>query len=181
MTNALVILIGLRASGKTTVGRLLAERLAGAFVDLDDRTAERLHCATTAEALTRYGEPRFREAEADALAHELAGEHPSPPSPTILSLGGGTPMHPDSLARLLAAQQQGHARIIYLRAEAPTLIERLRGPEAAARPSLTGKGTLEEVPVLLAKRDPVYRDLADQVVPIEGLSPAEIADRIQLP
>lgn len=176
--HALTILIGLRASGKSTVGRLLAERLAGPFIDLDDRTAARLHCASTAEALVRFGEPRFRAAEAEALAAELAFERGL--APAVLSLGGGTPMHPDSLARLLAAQQQGTARIIYLRAEAPTLIERLRGPEAAARPSLTGKGTLEEVPVLWATRDPVYRDLADQVVPIEGLSPAEIADRIQI-
>ena len=105
-----VILIGLRGSGKTTVGRLLAARNCREFVDLDTLTPKVLACNTVAEAWNRHGEHAFRRAELTSLQTALATI-----APCILSLGGGTPTA-QGAADLLIQAKSGGARIIYLRA-----------------------------------------------------------------
>ena len=66
-----LILIGLRGSGKTTVGRMVAVRLTRPFVDLDDVVAVRMGAATVAQAWRKHGEPKFREEETRALRDAL--------------------------------------------------------------------------------------------------------------
>ncbi len=85
--------MGLRASGKTTLGQMLATRLGRSFVDLDDVTAARLGCVDVPEAWSRHGPEAFRHAEADALKDVLAHapSHLSSSMGQIIALGGGTP------------------------------------------------------------------------------------------
>lgn len=155
-----VVLMGLRGSGKSTVGALLAGRLGVPFVDLDDRTLEALRRAhpdqrfgAVADAWRALGEPAFRAAERDALRAAL-GE-----GRVVLALGGGTPTAPGAPALLESAKRTG-ATIFYLRAEPALLRERLAASgEGAKRPSLTGRGTLEEIEAVFAARDPLYRSL----------------------
>ena len=154
-----VLLIGLRCSGKTTVGRLLAQRLGHGFIDLDDRTAEVLNSPSPADALSSHGEPAFREAESTALRDALAT-----PSPTVIALGGGTPTAPGATAMILDAQGARRAVVVYLRAPADILTQRFRNTNAESRPALTPAGTLDEVPTLFAQRDPLYRRLADRIM-----------------
>src|SRR6266545_3392241 len=66
-----IILVGLRCTGKTTVGRLLAQRLSWSFADADDRI-EAVAGTTIADIFVAEGEPGFRDREAAALA-ELCG------------------------------------------------------------------------------------------------------------
>ena len=68
----MVILIGLRGSGKTTVGRALAARLGVSFCDLDDVTVRAMGASSVAEAWRAQGERGFREAEGRALAEALS-------------------------------------------------------------------------------------------------------------
>lgn len=157
-TGANLLLIGLRASGKSTLGRLIAARLARPFIDLDDRTAARLGEPSPAAALGRHGEPAFRAAEFAALRETLSG------GGQVVALGGGTPTAPGAADMLECERAAGRAVIVYLHAAPDVLRARLAATDVASRPSLTGRGTLEEIEALYAGRDGLYRRLADVVI-----------------
>jgi shikimate kinase len=167
-----LILIGLRGSGKTTVGRLVAQRLGRTFVDLDDVTARALGAATIVQAWRRCGEPAFRAAESRALTEVLAKDG------RVVALGGGTPTAAGAAELLRAARDTGRARVLYLSADAGSLRARLAGTDMSSRPSLTGADPLEEIEVVLARRDGLFRTLASAIVDTIGLSEADVAQRI---
>ena len=154
----LMVLMGLRASGKSTVGRVLAARVGGVFVDLDSVVCERLGVDDASEAFARFGETGFREAESEALSDVLgaAGD-----GRAVLALGGGTPTAPGAAETLTNAAEEGRALVVYLHAIAEDLAERLRAePGAAGRPSLTGGDIADEVGAVHAARDGHYRSIA---------------------
>jgi shikimate kinase len=159
-----VILIGLRGSGKSTLGRALAARQGAEFLDLDTLTPGLLGFATTGEAFAGAGETEFRRAEARALREVLAG-----PFAGILSLGGGTPTAP-GVPDLLAPP----ARVVYLRAAPGTLRARLMGTDASERPSLTGAPMLDEIEEVWARRDPLYRGLARVIIESDAMTPEQM-------
>lgn len=149
-------LVGYRACGKSTVGRLVAARLGWPFIDADADLEARLGMAISAFFATR-GEPAFRDAESAALS-EILGKS----GPLVLSTGGGC---------VLRAGNRGILRtnggtVAYLQAPAEVLQERLRR-DAGGRPSLSGAGVADEVPRILALRDPLYREVADAVIPAD--------------
>lgn len=152
-----IIFLGLRGSGKSTVGQLLGRRLGRALTDLDLVTLSLLGCATVKEAWVR-GEDVFRRAEANALEQALAQ------SGRIIALGGGTPTAPGAAEMLREAQAARRAILFYLAADADTLRSRLQGEGAADRPALLGDDPLMEIEAVRAARDPLYRELADHVV-----------------
>lgn len=158
-----IILLGLRGSGKSTLGRLLAARLVTDFVDLDLITAELLRAASPAEAIQTLGLPAFRDAEVRAL------QMPRTTGAGVLALGGGTPTARGAIPVLSALKARG-ARLIYLRGTPETLRSRLRETDLASRPSLTGAPVLDEVERLFAERDPLYLSLAEKTVEIDGRS-----------
>lgn len=162
--------MGLRASGKSTVGRALAVRLSRVFIDLDDLTAAELDAPTAGAALAAQGEPRFREAEAAALARILT--RPG----QIIALGGGTPTAPAARSLIESARAAGSVVTVYLIAPVDLLKRRLAA-DSTLRPSLTGRGTIDEVEQLHSRRDPIYRSLADRTVDADA-SPDAIAAAI---
>lgn len=161
--------MGLRGSGKSTVGRALARARGAPFVDLDDLTAAALHAATPGEAFRASGEAAFREAEARALGVVFGR------SPCVIALGGGTPTAPGAADLLRAARAGRMAFIVYLRASAAALRARLAHDDPAARPSLTGRGTLEEIEQVAAARGPLYASLADLTIDTDLHASAESA------
>lgn len=156
--------MGLRGSGKSTLGRKLSERTGLVFADLDERTAARMNAKSVAEAWARQGQAAFRAAEVEALREAIEEDV------GILALGGGTPKAPGAMELLKPLKRADPARIIYLRATAEVLAARLRSSDLSARPSLTGKDPVEEIADVLALRDPVYRELADLVLEVGGMS-----------
>jgi shikimate kinase len=84
----LICLAGFMASGKTTVGQLLARQMGWHFVDLDTAIEERAGLNIPA-IFERLGEPGFRELEHEALQRTL-GEATGRQRPTVVALGGGT-------------------------------------------------------------------------------------------
>jgi len=150
--------MGLRASGKTTLGRAAATALGAAFVDLDERTSALLGAASVGAALASAGEARFREAEARALAAAL-GEPAQ-----VIALGGGTPVAPGAADALRAARSAGRAFVVYLDPPLELLAERL-SKERGDRPSLTGLGVVQEIGMVADARRPIYAALTDLRVP----------------
>lgn len=160
--STILALMGLRGSGKSTLGRALARDLDRPFVDLDDRTAALLGEPTAGAGLRRHGEPAFRQAEARALEAALGSPG------TVLALGGGTPTAPGARDLIEDAQRRAAASLVYLRASAPTLRARLAAGEVE-RPPLLGADPLSEVETLLERRDPLYCRLANLVLDVDGV------------
>jgi shikimate kinase len=84
--SPVIVLVGFMGCGKTTVGRLLAERLGWQFVDLDDEI-ERRSGMEIVEIFEREGEPKFRELEHEALLEQMRQARQG--RPRVLALGGG--------------------------------------------------------------------------------------------
>jgi shikimate kinase len=152
-----VVLIGLRASGKSTLGAALAARLGVGFVDLDDRTARELGFEAAGDAFRAAGEPAFRDAESRALRAACEGP------PSVIALGGGTPTAPGAAAFVGLLREEGRAVVVHLDPPLATLEARLR-ESAGNRPSLTGRGVVEEIEEIARRRRPLYAALADFVL-----------------
>jgi shikimate kinase len=163
-----LILIGYRGTGKSTVARLLAERLGWPWAD-SDSVIEAEAGATIAEIFAREGEAGFRQREADTVAHLLAG------GGQLISLGGGAVLRPETRQRMAAS-----GRVVWLTATAETIHSRLAADPATvtARPNLTLAGGLPEIRELLAQRQPVYQQCSDFTVDTENKDPAAVADEI---
>ncbi len=151
-----IVLIGPRGCGKSLIGRNLAQRLHCAFSDLDDLTLAEFAEPTVAAIWQSHGEAAWRTAEVRVLRkllHEAAGT-------SVLALGGGTPIIPEARAALLSEHD---LYIVYLRCSSTELARRL-SQEPGDRPSITGRGSLQEVGEVLAAREPVYESLAHSVI-----------------
>ncbi|MDR2695118.1 MAG: shikimate kinase AroL [Deltaproteobacteria bacterium] len=148
----LIFLIGARASGKSALGRLLAERLQLAFADTDRhiRIADGLEVA---EFVARSGWPAFRARESAAL-RECAQPR------TVVATGGGMALDPHNREFMRAT-----GTVFFLDVPARVLALRLaENPLAAQRPSLTGLPPAEESERVLAEREPIYRMAAHHAV-----------------
>ena len=195
----MITLTGFMGSGKTTVGRLLADALGCPFFDLDDLVVKKAG-KSIPDIFAQDGEPAFRQLEAKLLRQTVEKYCENA---AVLSLGGGAVTTPASAALL-------HEKTvcIYLRATLDTLLARLEG-ETAGRPllnqipgqagndvkrlcgndvkSLSGN---DGAPVVmpgpdrasvaqrLAAREPLYEETAHVTLDTDGLSPEEIVDEI---
>jgi len=169
-----VVLIGYRATGKTTVARLLAVRLGWEWIDADVEI-ERRAGKSIARIFAEDGEPAFRDLEADVI-RVLCGRQR-----LVLAAGGGAPLRAES-RRVM----RDSGRVVWLKALPETILARMSGDvtTAARRPDLTDRGGLEEIVQLLSQREAVYRESAHVEVDTEEKTPegiaAEILDRTAL-
>lgn len=163
----LIFLIGYRGSGKSTVGRVLADRLGWAFVDADEIIEQRAG-KTIREIFAKEGETGFRNTESAVLADLCTRLK------TVVATGGGIIVRDENRARLRA-----HGFVAWLSAEPTVLWARMQADPttAARRPALAGGGLIE-VRELLAAREPWYKACADVEVPVATLSPEQAADAI---
>ena len=167
-----VFLIGYRGSGKSSVGRLLAEKLGCAFSDTD-RMVEEAIGSSISEYFRQAGEPAFRARESEALA-EIAGAAAAG-SRRVAATGGGIVLN---LANIEAMRRAGV--VVWLVASAATLRQRILADaaSAASRPALQGSSSADEVEAVLRQREPLYRAAADFEVLTEGRGAEEIAGEI---
>lgn len=171
---SLLFLVGMRCSGKTTIGLKVAGRLGYAFVDTDARITETCGL-TVAEIVSREGWPGFRRKENRALRGAAAPD-------TVVATGGGAVLRREN--RLLLRE---NGICFYLSAPVALLAERLRrDPKTGQRPALTegaeslsrAEDALErEMEGILRARENLYREAAHYAVDA-ALEPEELADRI---
>jgi Shikimate kinase len=159
----LIALTGFMGSGKSTVGRLVADALGCPFWDLD-RLIEKKAGRDIPAIFAADGEKGFRRLEKHVLEQTVAKYAEGT---AVLALGGGTVTVPGAPALL-----QEKTLCIYLQADVETLRSNLEG-RTEGRP-LAGEGWEER----LAARLPLYEKAAHITIDTIGLSPEEIADEI---
>ena len=195
----MITLTGFMGSGKTTVGKVLADFLGCPFMDLDDLVVKKAG-KSIPDIFAQDGEPAFRQQEVQVL-RKTVDKYAE--STAVLALGGGAVLAPASAALL-------HEKTvcIYLRATLDTLLARLAG-ETSGRPLLqeipdqvgddgssvvmSGPGSSvmpgpgssvmpgpdrASVSARLASREPIYEKTAHVIIDTDGLSPDEVTDEI---
>lgn len=164
-----IFLVGPMGSGKTAVGRRLAQELGLAFIDSDDVVEARSGVDITF-IFEREGEAGFRERECRVI-DELTAQ-----PAIVLATGGGACMDPGNRACL-------HDRgfVVYLHTSIEQQLRRTRG--GRPRPLLAGGNPREVLLRLMAIRDPQYREIAHLVVDTDGRKVPAVVDEIraQLP
>ena len=157
-----IVLIGMPASGKTTVAAALSKALGLKVLDTDALIVEK-HGEIN-KIFEKFGEEYFRDLESEAVQAVAKNTN------AVISTGGGCPLRKENV---LALKKTG--KIVFLRASVSELILRTEGD--GTRPLLKGERE-ERLKSLLAVRTPVYEDAADFTVDTDGLTPEEIAKKI---
>lgn len=159
--------IGLMGAGKSTVGRLVAQRLGWGFVDVDETIEALTHC-TVQQLWEHGGEDAYRPFERDVVVDAL-----SSPAQTVLAAPGGVVLDRDAM-RAIAAH---HVTAVYLRAQPATLAERIDHDADHERPLVDGHAE-SVMRTLFTARDHCYEKLADHIVQVDDLTPEQVADSV---
>ena len=163
-----VILIGYRATGKTTVGKLLAVLLRVPFYDADS-VVEEIVNAPVKNIVAHHGWEYFREKETEAI--QLL----SAKGDCVIATGGGAIL---SAGNVKLLKQMGV--IAWLNAPIKDIIDRLNddAQSSAARPQFTTNDLAQETMDIFAERLPLYKKTANFVIDTEGKSAPQIAETI---
>lgn len=159
-----IYLIGFMGTGKTTVAKALRRKLCWETVDTDAWIVKKQGCAIS-RIFEEKGEESFRRMETEALAEISAGAE------KIVACGGGVAMREEN--RKLMKE---HGTVVLLNAEPETVLQRVKHDHG--RPLLEGRKNVAAIAELMEARRASYERAADIVVPVDGLSPEEIAEEI---
>ncbi|MFB6894025.1 shikimate kinase [Kitasatospora sp. NPDC056327] len=162
MTTPVVVLVGPPGSGKSTVGRAVAERLGVGFRDTDADIEERAG-KPIPDIFVDEGEPHFRALEAEAV-RSAAGTHGG-----VLALGGGAVMSGDTRTLLRGLP------VVFLEVPLADAVKRV-GLDAP-RPLLAVNPRARWRELMEARR-PLYLEVATAVVDTAGRTPEQVADAV---
>jgi shikimate kinase len=158
-----ILLVGLPGSGKTTIGRMVAERLGTGFIDTDTVIVRKMQMPIV-RIFAIHGEGKFREVEKEIMDQALSGPL------SVLAPGGGWAVQPGQLE---AARQS--CFVIYLRTMAMTASKRADSDNT--RPILAGEDPAEQMRKLLKERDPFY-SMADAEIKNDVKTAEMAADEV---
>ena len=164
-----VVLVGLSGSGKSTVGRLVAQRLAVPFVDTDDLVATRAG-KPVHRIFAEDGEEAFRDLETEVISAVIR-----PAGACVVATGGGAVLRPANRAALTAGNT-----VVWLDAPPETLAARLHDHAASPeeRPLLRSDDLVARLAEMVAARGPYYSACATLRLDTAGKHPHRIADEI---
>jgi len=158
-----IILVGFMGTGKTTVGKLLAQKLNKRFVDMDSVIEERAGKAIS-RIFMEEGEPRFRAMER-ALVQELAAK-----VGLVIATGGGIVLNQDNIADFSRT-----GKVVCLMADEDEIMRRVSGSNS--RPLLEKDDKLQRIRSLMEQRRPLYEKIPDRVN-TTGLTPEQVVEAI---
>ena len=163
-----LFLIGYRCSGKTTVGKSIAEAIDWSFVDADTMLVEESG-KQIKDIVDNEGWQGFRLRERSAIKQICKKKR------QVVATGGGVVLDADNVRTMQAC-----GIIIGLGATAQTIRQRMLQDINTAnfRPALTDKGLIEEIKDVLSKRTPCYESASDFFIQTDGIPAAEIAQEI---
>jgi shikimate kinase len=158
-----IALIGFMGTGKTSVGRIVAEQLHFDYLDTDE-LIQTATGKTISDIFKNEGEKKFRE-----LEEKIVGEI-STRTKTVIATGGGLPVNPKNLAGL-----KTHALVVSLWSSPEKIWERVR--HQSHRPLLHDENPLAKIRELLTAREPFYKQ-ADVLLNTELRSVREVAQQV---
>jgi shikimate kinase len=162
-----IYLVGYRGTGKSSLARVLAERLGWSWRDADD-LIEQQAGMPIARIFSDQGENAFRDLETEVVRQLVGQDH------LVVALGGGAVLR-ETNRRAIAS-----GCVVWLQAEVETIHDRITADPTTSnrRPNLTVGGGIDEIRRLLAERTPIYAEVADITVTTDGQSLSQIADRV---
>ena len=159
-----IALVGYRGTGKSTVAKIVAQKLGMEVIELDrvidERAGERIP-----EIVSRFGWEKFRSMETELLAEVVQKDN------VVFDLGGGVVEREEN--RKLV---KDNCLVVWLKAGPEVIVRRIK--DQMHRPSLTGKSFTDEVPEVLKRREPLYRSVAQLELDTESKTPEELAEQI---
>lgn len=163
-----IFLIGFRCTGKTTIGRIIADTLQMGFIDADDEIVKQQGMPIS-DIVNKHGWDYFREKES-CIIKEISdrGNH-------VVATGGGVVLNKDNVAHMKKS-----GIVIWLMANPETVKNRILQDEKTkqSRPSLTSKGVIDEIEETMEIRKPYYQEAMDFYIDTNNIEVKEIADRI---
>ncbi len=162
-----IILIGCRGSGKSRVGRRLASQIERKFVDTDDLIESKE--GKISDIVKSHGWDYFRAIE-KRIIEEISRE-----DNLVIALGGGAVLEVDNVDNL-----KRNGLTIWLKADPEVLRKRMEEDQrtSVSRPTLTGKGTIEELEEMMAYRDPFYEKAAKIQLDTSSLDVGAVVEKI---
>ena len=165
-SRALIVLLGLRGAGKTTVGRKLARRLRVPFVELDSRIEDAAGLGLR-EIFSLHGEDYYRRLEREALERLVREQRPA-----VVAAGGGIVTSPESVQLL-----DRHALTVWLRADPEEHWNRVVH-QGDRRPMEDQPQAMDALRALHARREPLYAR-ADHAVDTSGRSADDVTTAVE--
>jgi shikimate kinase len=164
-----VVLIGFRGSGKSTVGKAVAERLKRDFIDCD-AWIEKVTGLSIKEIFDQHGESHFRTLESQAIGELSAMDG------KVIATGGGAALKYQNMQVF----KRNGGKIFFLEVGAETAFRRIQADETTRlrRPALTEKDPFTEVKEQIEVRRPYYLKGADVTVPTDGRAIEDVVQEI---
>lgn len=162
----LVMLVGFRGSGKSSVGKRLAGDLWYKFADTDQIIAQN-QGVTIAQFFAKFGEETFREVESNVVKECCKlNDH-------VVALGGGAVLREDNRGAIISSG----AKIVYLKCDPVVLAKRIEADPKSAetRPALAGVATPEDAKRMAEEREAIYRKIATFELDVTALGIEESA------
>ncbi len=163
MSQRHILLVGLPGSGKTTLGRLVAEALGAGFVDSDQILVRKMQMPIS-RIFGEYGEPRFRELEREVMDGALAGP------PSVIAPGGGWVAQPGCLE-----QAKTSSLILYIKVMVVSAANRVGND--TGRPLLMAEDPVARMRSLLQERESFFQQ-ADAEIKNDTKTPEAAAGEI---
>ncbi|HOK39914.1 MAG TPA: shikimate kinase [bacterium] len=161
-----IILIGYRGAGKTTIGKILANKINYNFIDSDEQI-EKSEGRKISEIVKKEGWQYFREVE-KKIIKQLGSEKNA-----VISTGGGIVLNIENVNNL-----KENGWFVYLETTPETIVKRIQNDDN--RPSLTGvKSFIEEVTEVLEQRKELYEKYADFKILTDNMTPEKISEVIE--
>lgn len=163
-----IYLIGFRCTGKTTAGKIIADKLHMEFIDADDEIVKQQGMPIS-DIVAKHGWEYFREKES-GIIKEISSKDGQ-----VVATGGGVILNMDNVVHM-----KKNGIIIWLRAKPETVKNRILQDEKTrqSRPSLTSKGLIDEIEETIETRKPYYQKAMKFYIDTDDVDIEEVADRI---
>ena len=165
-----IVLIGMRGSGKSSVGQLLAMQYGKKFIEMDEEVVKKAGMSIV-DIFAKHGPEYFRDRESEVVEEMIVGR-----DDLVVATGGGVVMREHNVELL-----KKNAVCIWLRASIDTLVDRTEHDADTShhRPKLTDKSSAyEETATVLEQREPLYEKASDEVVDTENRTAEQVVDEI---